>query len=108
MIETGTFFRKCPCCASEIEIKLSPEKDDITISGTKIETGEVRNTPPPPYAQAQLNIDRKCAYCFRNAIRGGVLCQSHSFCRGCEKPFPDGKPFEIKEFPMCDKCSEAK
>lgn len=100
MIETGVFFRPCPCCKNSLEIKLSPEKDDITIAG---QAAPPRLTPTDWDTNAIKN-DRKCSYCFRNAIRGGVLCQSHAFCRGCEKPFPDGKPFEIKEFPMCQEC----
>ena len=109
MIETGVFYRRCPCCKSELEVKLSPERDDIEIKGQtatppanapQIEAQEAPHPIPAPVA------DRKCAYCFRTAIRGGVLCREHAFCRECEAPFPDGKPFEIKEFPTCQNCSK--
>ena len=109
MIETGTFLMPCPCCKASLEIKMSPEKDDITITS--------ETTMPAMTHGAKLPVseglytatvsDRKCAYCFRNAIRGGTLCTSHNFCGSCHKvEFPDGKPFALKEWPTCEACAK--
>ena len=110
MIETGTFLRRCPCCKASLEIKMSPEKDDITIEAPEVK-GEVSVRPGAsqsvPEGISTPVLDRKCAYCFRNAIRGGTLCTSHNFCGSCHKvEVPDGKPFALKEWPTCEACSK--
>lgn len=117
MIETGLFVRKCPCCAAELEIKLSHEKDDITI----ISVGK-QFTPEDNYANKQTDLqrmqvglpplhpdtlrkDKKCALCFTPSIYGGVLCNQHNFCGSCERAFPDGRPYQLKDMPLCAECS---
>lgn len=114
-VDTNIFYRKCPCCAEELTISLKDEQMENgtfertldTVEGRKgFGEPKMRQIEPQSAAEAiPAPADRKCAYCFRNAIRGGVLCREHAFCRSCETQFPDGKPFEIKEFPMCEACS---
>lgn len=102
MLEQGLFIRPCPGCLNEIEIKLNDAKDDITITSKVIApASKVAEVAVPHEHQ-----ERKCSYCFRLSIPGGVLCKHHSFCRSCEKTFPDGKPFKIEEFPTCEICAK--
>lgn len=113
MIETGFFVRPCPSCRQELELKLSPEKDDIEIKAPKVEK-KAKTPQIEPQSAAEAiktnQLDRKCAYCFRTAIRGGVLCREHSFCFGdnhgpTDVVFQDGKPYELKDRPLCKLCA---